>query len=158
MLAVGFLACLPIAWYYRRTFGRVRQASSTMDRDIGTSLVFVAIGLVWFGVLIGLQLPAGLFLLGLGALLGGYALANARRYGGLQPLWAVWAAAYAMTGLLSLLGLLPGTATGELTASSGLDWFLVAWGLAWIVGGILDHLVLVRTLRPEPARDDVGAV
>jgi hypothetical protein len=152
------LVSLPIYRYYKHTFGRVRQAPPMMNRDIRAILVFAAGCLVWLGVAIGFQLPAGVLLLGFGALFAGYALANARRYGGLQPLWAVLAAAWASTGLLSLLGLLPDTATGDTTTQSGLDWFLVAWGLGWIVGGILDHLVLVRTLGAGQVRDDVGAV
>src|SRR4029450_13384474 len=134
------LMSLTIYRYYRRTFGRVRQAPWIQDRDIRVSLIFAAVGLVWLGVAIGFQLSGGVLLLGFGALFGALALVNARRYGGLQFLLAALAAAWAGTGLLSLLGLLPDTATGDTVTRAGLDWFWVAWGLAWVGGGILDHL------------------
>ena len=151
------VAGLLISWYYRRTFGRVR-VSSTLDRDMPIIIAFFAGVFVWLGVGVGFGVPLGVILLGIGALCAGFALIDARRYGGLQPLHLTVAVVYAGMGLLSLLGLLPGTASGDATTGSGLNWTLVGLGLAWIVGGILDHLVLVRTLRAGRVSEDVGAV
>ncbi|HKE99147.1 MAG TPA: hypothetical protein VKG45_09485 [Actinomycetes bacterium] len=153
VLAVGLLAGLAFIPYYRRTFGQVHPAPWTRTRDARAAGIFIAIGLVWFGVVIGFQLPESLGLVGLGAAFGGIVLANAKRYGGLQLLWATWAAAITGIGLLSLLGLLPDTPTGKLSSQSGLNWSQLAWGLAWVVGGILDHLVLVRTMRSAQVAD-----
>lgn len=55
------------------------------------------------------------------------------------PLWGVWSTGWS-----------PEPGSGEV--------FPLFLGLYWVVGGIFDHLLLVRTMKSVPEEADGGAV
>src|SRR4029453_3963136 len=146
--AAAALASLPIYRYYQRTFGRVQAAPVAVTHAWLSAFSVLVAMIVWFGIGIALQLPDAAGPLGVGVIFAGATLADVWRAGGLRPFGLVVAVAFVGDGLLLLLGPLP---DGSVWATTG---------LAFILGGLLDHLLLVRTLPPAGTTEDVdvGAV
>lgn len=130
--------------YYERRFGRVQRAS---QRAVEALIVVVAlIAFVAAGALNAAgQLPVSMTGLAMAAFLFAVYAAHGSRY---RWHYAVLGAGMLVLSLLPLVWKQPGLDLDRV--------LLGAFGLAYVVGGMLDHLLLVRTLKPlpdEPARD-----
>jgi hypothetical protein len=128
-------------FYYRHTFGNVQPLPGIQKRFLlGALVVFAALA----GAIIidsNMHLPVLVFGLVLAGLLLVYSWPR-RKYAMHYLLMAPIAAA------VSLLPLFGAVSQDQY---SGIG--LTVWGLTILVGGILDHLLLVRTLKP--ARETV---
>lgn len=125
--------------YYDRHFGRVER--SLADRRLDWISLAVAIPAIWLAVWIDAtgRLPISLLAL---ALAGFLLVVHLRSPGGYRRYYAVLAA---LLALLSLTPLALGQAPKDVSPP-----VLAALGGAYIVGGVLDHLVLARSLKPAP--------
>lgn len=152
-LGLAVLGVWLIGFYYMRTFGRVQIARAACRRD----LVFC---LAWTGGLVvsslvdaRLQPPVSTFgLTSAGLLVGWWWISGCFR-----SHYLFGAAVVAAISCLPLLGLLPAS---PFTVSSEalLNPLLGLWGLVYIIGGLFDHWLLVRTLTPpvEPVEQAHG--
>ncbi len=144
-LGASVLLYVLIGVYYRRTFGRVQQewgAREWLGAILG-SLLLIA---VWVGatsVDAFLRPPFSTLGLALAALLVGHWYITGR----FLTHYLVMAAVLAGASLLPLLGV-PLQTFGFPATNSAFNSML--FGFMFIVGGFLDHLVLIRNLKPLP--------
>lgn len=161
-MGVGFLLYAVVGAYYRRRFGDVRPSAATKQTRRRMVLTFALAALVVAQVLV---LVRGR---GSGPAMGatvGLAL-------GAASLWAYWAwmgrfvrhyppvaGAMLLAAGLHQLGLNPLCALLHAGTASP-DWrcdmatFHLVWGLAIVVMSVLDHRLLVRTLRPPRGEEE----
>lgn len=157
-LPVALLAYAVMGGYYRRRFGDVRPSAATVQTRRRMMLTFVLVGLLLsqglvllLGKRTGQGLPMALAMaLGAGAVLAYWAW-----MGRFVPHYPPIAAVMLVLAGVHHLGLNP-LCTLLHPGSTGPDWrcdmatFHLAWGLAIIAMSLLDHRLLVRTLRPVP--------
>ena len=144
LIVAGAAAFLLIKTWYQRRYGRVRTISQYSGRRY---LLRYAAGIITLVVIVAIDAYIGglgdgplnyLFFLmvGVGAVVDWWPERRFRWY------YLVFGVLLLLTGLLLMFGLLPDRATPGLFLG-----FLV---LYLIVGGLLDHLLLVRTLKSVP--------
>lgn len=132
--------------YYRHQFGRVRRADGDRYRDLFVFVAFLfaiaGVGTLWHRYEWAID-PTGFVFAGL--FVWAYLQAPLRRH------YLVAASLIAAVTLLPLVGV-------PLRAVGTIMWGTMA--VAFIVGGVLDHLLLVRTLGPRPAEgaEDVEVI
>ena len=142
LLVAFWLSTSVLGAYYRRTFGEV-QADPAQHRrrtwvkwlavypamlasmvvDIKVALPIVLSGIVW-----GLSIEL-----------------YRRSTGGGRPHYALACVAFILLGLLPLLDVAP-------TGKNGVSLLIAVLGVVYIIGGILDHLALVRILGRRAPR------
>ena len=149
--AVGIALALHklIGVYYDRTFGRVqRRPGNRLGGWLGDGAIMVA--LFTLAVIdVRFDLPVSLFGLALAALILSWSV------GGFRKHYVIIAALVVVVSLTPLLGI----SYQALEPSESAEFMLWAgFGLIYVVGGVLDHLLLVRTMKRVPEEDDDGAV
>ncbi len=126
-----------IGVYYDRHFGRVERSAA--DRRLDWISLAIAVDAIWLATWVDSTGKLPISLLGL-ALAGFLLSVHLRSPGGYRLYYAILAA------LLALLSLAPLALRQAPKDISPL--LLAALGGAYIVGGVLDHLVLARSLKP----------
>ncbi len=129
--------------YYSRRFGWVRAHERDRRADRRFRIAVIVAGLAAEGLVLLLGWEAHRVLLMFAAIGAVWMARDWRRYGGLAPSIMVF------TGLFLVLGI-SGVAWPFADEGGGLFYALL--GMTTIVGGVLDHLVLARSL-PGPADD-----
>ena len=134
--------------YYERRFGKVERRRFDRRRILIGATV-VAGCLVAYGVDLAVRPPLRLGWLALGVVMIAHAWPK-RRF---RAHYIVMSALLVAASFLPLLGIPLGDTL------QGYSAFIVAFsGLQFVVGGIFDHLLLVRTMKSLPEEDDGGAV
>ena len=132
--------------YYRRTFGAVRALPGLHTRR--TRIKWLVVYPVMFGAMIvDAELAPPVFVSGLAFAAGITAYWQSTGRGRVHYLLA--AAGLAVIGLLPLTGLVP-------TGRALLPPFLGIVGAIYVIGGLLDHLELVRILGPITREEEHG--
>ncbi len=149
-LALAFSLFFAIGEYYKRTFGRVQRRSRSRARDLVLILLFGAgfFAALWIDEKF--QPPFSTIGLLVALLFAGIHLRSRvkRRH------YAVLALLFLMLSFLPMIGLLT---TGDLFGKGAPIGELVL-GLTYLLVGILDHLLLVRSLSPLPVEQDENAI
>ena len=161
-LTVGFLLYAVLGAYYRRRFGDVRPSAATKQtrRRMMLTFLLAGLGLSQLVVLANMKGPGKAMPVALALSLGAASLV---------AYWA-WMGRFVKHyppvagGMLVLAGLHhlglnplcarfhPGTSAPDFRCDMAT--FHVVWGLAIIAMSVLDHRMLVRTLRPPVAEED----
>lgn len=151
---VGFGLALVLAWaahqYYNRKFGRVKTVSA-IPRNPNWAAI-IAVWTLGLGLLIGAHLldgwlhpPVILFGLTMAALTFAY-------YWPRRSFATHYLAIAGIIAVISLFPVLGVDATNPVFQPSIFS--LIILGLFFAVGGLFDHLLLARTLKPVPEADD----
>jgi hypothetical protein len=133
-----------ISRYYTRTFGRVQPVQAISRAGLAVlALLLVAMLALPLAARAHVHMPLGLLLGGGSLLCAAAGVSGLWRAGGLRlrAHWIILALLLAATSVLVMLPLFRHRNT-LLAVSLG------AWGLAAIIGGVLDHRLLRRTLPP----------
>ena len=141
---------LVVGAYYARVFGRVRSTSQRMGRTLFTGAMLIVVGFPWLLISgcadAGLQPPVSVLGLTAAGLLALWCST-----GRLHRQYLVAAALIAVVSLLPLLRIISRDRLfgGVLCAT---------FGTVLVVGGVLDHLRLARSLNPLPEASHDGDV
>ena len=155
---VGLGVALALAWiahqYYNRTFGRV-VSESCVPRNPNWAAI-IGVWTLIFGLLVGallldswLKPPVILFGLTMAALTFAY-------YWPRRSFAAHYLAIAGVIALISLFPIVGASAENPAFRPSILSFIIL--GLIFIVGGLFDHILLARTLKPVPEADDDKSV
>jgi hypothetical protein len=158
MLTAGLLLLeRRIAAWYASTYGWVQRRPTTPDWQLLGPLVLMAVVIVTLGVTATAHLPITLGLAAITVEGSALTLLNWRRYGGVRPSEALITVGFAVAALAAWLRPAP-LSRWWLAHSGGPQW---GWGwglvgLACILGGLLDHLTVVRSF-PRPLEESAKA-
>jgi len=148
------LAVAPMAMdrYYKRAFGSVTPTPTRLLWEVVTAVAnFAVVGLMIGAMVLVLRALAPVLIVA-GVGMGIWQLLVWRRHAVVLPSSVAFAALLPVVGLLLLL-----FPDRQWVESGAGNWAAVATGVAVLIGGVLDHLVLTRTVRPIE-RVDVSAL
>ena len=150
LMTVAVVLFYWIGLYYKRTFGRVQRRRSAQLRDTLAVVLFFAAVVASLSLEERFQPPVSLLGLSMAALF----VYIYRCSAGQRPYYLAVAALFASLSLVPLLGI---ARPDEIFGRPG--WLGdIALGAAYLFVGILDHLLLVRSLKPLPEESDADAV